>query len=175
MLQATPGFRPGLGSILASTFKFSLATRYIEFLRLQSGLGRTVYYSARYDLGTTSLRLGPFNTMRGTASVRYTYLFRGCFTGTSLSFLTKHFGSSWTFICSASLTCCFFDDTRSSSYVPFLFNSSFPLRGTLLRTENAARFCTVHAHLLVVHVVSFCLGRLPAASSDGIFVRAEPY
>ena len=41
----------------------------IGFLRLQSGLGRTVYYSARYHLGATSLRLGPFITMRGTASV----------------------------------------------------------------------------------------------------------
>ena len=40
-----------------------------RILRLQSGLGRTVYYSARYHLGTTSLRLGPFITMRGTASV----------------------------------------------------------------------------------------------------------
>ena len=67
--RLTPGFRPGPGSILASTFKFSLATHYIGLLRLQSGLGRTVYYSARYHLGTTSLRLGPFITMRGTASV----------------------------------------------------------------------------------------------------------
>ena len=52
---------PGSGSILASTFKFSLAARYIGFLRLQSSsrLGRTVYYCARYHLGTTSLRLGP--------------------------------------------------------------------------------------------------------------------
>ena len=35
-MQATPGFRPGPGSILASTFKFALATRYTGFLRLQS-------------------------------------------------------------------------------------------------------------------------------------------
>ena len=48
------------GHCAASTFKFSLATHYIGFLRLQSGLGRTVHYSARYHLGTTSLRLGPF-------------------------------------------------------------------------------------------------------------------
>ena len=62
---------PGSSSILASTFKISLATRYIGFLRLQSSseLGRTVYYSARYHLGTTSLRLGLFITMRGTAWV----------------------------------------------------------------------------------------------------------
>ena len=30
-------------------------------------VGRTVYYSARYHLGTTSLRLGPFITTRGTS------------------------------------------------------------------------------------------------------------
>ena len=62
---------PGSGSILASTFKFSRATRYIGFLRLQSssGLGRAVYYSAQYHLGTTSLRLGLFITMRATTLV----------------------------------------------------------------------------------------------------------
>ena len=62
--------RPVRGSILASTFKFSLATHYIGFLRYNQALGWvwTVYYSARYHLGTTSLRLGPFNTMRGPAS-----------------------------------------------------------------------------------------------------------
>ena len=43
---------------------------YIGFLRLQSGLGRTVYYSARYHLGATSLRLGPFITMRGLGTAR---------------------------------------------------------------------------------------------------------
>ena len=63
---------PVPGSILASTFKLSLATHYIGFLRLQSssGLGldrllqcavppryhfitaRALYYNARYRLGT---------------------------------------------------------------------------------------------------------------------------
>ena len=45
-------------------------TALIGFLRLQSssGLRRTVYYSARYHLGTTSLRLGLI-TMRGTTLV----------------------------------------------------------------------------------------------------------
>ena len=47
---------------------FPCNARY-RALRLQSGLGRTVYYSARYHLGATSLQLGPFITMRGTASV----------------------------------------------------------------------------------------------------------
>ena len=57
------------GSRFHLSVNVSLATHYIGFLRLQSGLGRTVYYSARYHLGTTSLRLWPFITMRGTASV----------------------------------------------------------------------------------------------------------
>ena len=43
----------------------------MRFLRPQSssGLGRTIHYSARYRLGTTSVRPRPFITMRGAASV----------------------------------------------------------------------------------------------------------
>ena len=59
---------PGSGSILASTLQIFPCNIGVLRLQSSSGLGRTVYCSARYHLGTTSLR-GLFITMRGTTLV----------------------------------------------------------------------------------------------------------